>query len=199
MMDRKSSPALKYFFSVDLKFWLVEFDKWWSIVSRCQLFRVSFHEFRTLKICNAHTKKWIASDNLLFGKRILKYRPNISKLQVQRYMKCLLMSHSSNVLWHNFFGLWIAWFALPKNVNRFSDQHNFPLKYQVQFHCYQIGLFAFKKLAFYDNLYIISVWNDKNLVVRWRDFVTLICHSALSQTIMNWAAIFGAQVLGDYE
>ena len=30
--------------------------------------------------------------------------------------------------------------------------------------------------------------------VRWRDFVTLICHSALSQTIMNWAAIFGAQV-----
>ena len=109
-------------------------------------------------------------------------------------MKCLLMSHSSNVLWHNFFGLWIAWFALPKNVNRFSDQHNFPLKYQVQFHCYQIGLFAFKKLAFYDNLYIISVWNDKNLVVRWRDFVTLICHSALSQTIMNWAAIFGAQV-----
>ena len=36
-------------------------------------------------------------------KRIVKYRPNISKLQVQRYMKCLLMSHSSNVLWHNFF------------------------------------------------------------------------------------------------
>ena len=105
-----------------------------------------------------HTqKKWIASDNLLFGKRILKYRPNISKLQVQRYMKCLLMSHSSNVLWHNFFGLWIAWFALPKNVNRFSDQHNFPLKYQVQFQCYQIGLFAFKNWHFmYDNLYNLS-------------------------------------------
>ena len=44
-------------------------------------------------------KKWIASDNLLLCVIVVlvKYRPNISKLQVQRDMKCLLMSHSSNV------------------------------------------------------------------------------------------------------
>ena len=57
-----------------------------------------------LKICNAQNEKNGLQVTIYFlVKRIVKYRPNISKLQVQRYMKCLLMSHSSNVLWHNFF------------------------------------------------------------------------------------------------
>ena len=56
------------------------------------------------KICNAQNEKNGLQVTIYFlVKRIVKYRPNISKLQVQRYMKCLLMSHSSNVLWHNFF------------------------------------------------------------------------------------------------